>query len=128
MAKQNIRVKPIELDWSGWVSWNDLLRDARSLPSIERPDSRSGVYEVRYANSNKRLTIGKASNLRMRIKQALVKGKVPHSAGDQIRRKERLSHLVVRWAVTDRPAAAEEDLHIKYRRKYGALPKYVQHT
>lgn len=64
----------------------------------------------------------------MRIKQGLVKGKVPHSAGKRIRAQEDLSRLVVRWAVTDRPAAVEEELHKKYKAKFGELPKYTEHT
>jgi hypothetical protein len=30
--------------------------------------------------------------------------------------------------LTDRPAAAEEDLHKKYEARLGRLPKYTEHT
>jgi len=86
------------------------------------------IYEVRYADTEERLTIGKASDLRMRIKQGLVKGKTPHSAGNKIRDSEDTSKILVRWAITNRPAAAEEELHKRYVKKFGKLPKYVQHT
>jgi excinuclease UvrABC nuclease subunit len=92
------------------------------------PNRQPGVYEVGYADADERLTIGKASDLRMRVRQGLVKGKVPHSAGDKIRAREELSRLVVRWAVTSRPAAAEEELHHRHKARFGRLPQYVSHT
>ena len=57
-----------------------------------------------------------------------MKGKLPHSAGKKIRKKEVLLNLEVRWAESDRPSAVEEELHRQYRSKYGELPKYVSHT
>ena len=92
------------------------------------PNGKTGVYEVKYKDKNERLTIGKASDLRMRVKQGLVRGKTPHRAGEAIRTKEDLSQLVVRWARAERPAAVEEELHRKYRKRFGRLPKYVHHT
>ena len=38
------------------------------------------------------------------------------------------SKIVVRWAVTDRPSATEEDLHKRHVEKHGRLPKYVKRT
>ena len=64
----------------------------------------------------------------MRIKQGLVKGKAPHSAGDRIRAKEDVSKIVVRWAITNRPPAVEEEMHKKHLNRFGKLPKYVKHT
>jgi len=64
----------------------------------------------------------------MRIKQALVKGKSPHPAGNKIRKNEDTSKIVVRWATTDRPAAVEEELHKRFLNKFGKFPKYVKHT
>jgi hypothetical protein len=75
-----------------------------------------------------RLTIGKASDLRMRIRQGLVKGKTPHSAGGGIRTEEDTSKIVVRWAITDRPATVEEELRKRHLDKFGRLPKYVEHS
>ncbi len=58
-----------------------------------------------------------------------MKGKIPHSTGEKIRKEEDTSKLVIRWAITDRPAAVEEYLHMRYREKNrGELPKYVEHT
>jgi hypothetical protein len=51
-----------------------------------------------------------------------VKGKPPHSGGHRIRELEDMSQLVVRWAVTDRPSAAEEELHRAHRARFGCLP------
>lgn len=128
MEDEVITIAPIRLRWSDWILWGDLKIDARHGGGIRVPSGISGVYEVKYGDTDERLTIGKASDLRMRIKQALVKGKVPHSAGKRIRAEEDLSKIVVRWAATDRPAAAEEELHKKYEEKFGKLPKYVEHT
>ncbi len=124
--KEIITIEPIQLEWSPWTPWPDLEADARgggaNLPT------RPGVYEVRYADAEERLTVGKASDLRMRVKQGLVRGRVPHSAGERIRAYEDTKRLLVRWAVTDRPAAVEEELHRRHRERFSRLPKYVQHT
>lgn len=128
MEKEILNIPTIELSWSDWVSWNQLFVDSRLGGGVAVPNGIPGVYEVRYRDSSERLTIGKASDLRMRIKQGLVKGKTPHSAGKAIRANEDLSKLEVRWAVSDRPSAAEEELHRKYIATFGRPPKYVQHT
>ena len=128
MEKEIINIEPIELAWSDWVSWNDLKIDLRYGSGVRVPNYWPGVYEVKYIDSEERLTIGKASDLRMRIKQGLVKGKVPHSAGKRMRTQEDVSKLVVRWAVTGRPAAVEEELHSRHESKFGKLPKYTKHT
>jgi hypothetical protein len=47
------------------------------------PNGIPRVYEARLAGAEERLTIGKASDLRMRIKQGLVKGETPHFTGDR---------------------------------------------
>ena len=62
----------------------------------------------------------------MRVRQGLVKGKVPHPGCARIRAEQDLAQLVVRWAQTDRPGAAEEELHRAYRMKFGRLPEYVR--
>lgn len=128
MEREEIRIPLIVLEWSEWVAWDDLKVDARHGGGVKVPNQKPGVYEVKYADAEERLTIGKASNLRMRIKQGLVKGKARHSTGKRIRANEDVSRIVVRWAVTDRPAAVEEELHRRYRAKFGRLPKHVKHT
>lgn len=127
MDVETINIPLIRLKWSKWIPWDNLKADARK-GGTKVPNKESGVYEVRYADTKERLTIGKASDLRMRIKQGLVKGKTPHSAGNKIRDSEDTSKILVRWAITNRPAAAEEELHKRYVKKFGKLPKYVQHT
>lgn len=125
--KEIIRIPEITLEWSDWYSWNDIIKDARK-GGIMMPNKKSGVYEVKYKDADKRLTIGKASDLRKRIRQGLVKGNTPHSAGKKIRKEEDTSNIVIRWAITDRPGAAEEELHRRHKEKFGELPKYVEHT
>ncbi len=127
-SKQTIKIPPIELKWSEWIPWDKLKIDARGITGIKVPNKKSGVYEAKFISAEERLTIGKASDLRMRIKQGLVKGKTPHSSGKRIRSNEDTSKIVVRWAITDRPAAVEEELHRLYRRKHGTLPKYTKQT
>lgn len=128
MEEQLIHIPPIKLEWSDWFPWGELKIDARGGGGIRVPNWVPGVYEVKYGDTEERLTIGKASNLRERIKQGLVKGMSEHSTGKRIRPQEDVSKLMVRWAVTDRPAAAEEELHRRYREGFGRLPKHTKHT
>lgn len=125
---QFIIIPPITLTWSAWYHWHHFLLDARSDPTGIRVPQAPGVYEARHAHTAERLTIGKAANLRMRIKQGLVKGKAPHSSGSNIRMLEDTADIVVRWAVTDRPSAVEEELHRQYREQFGRLPWYTERT
>ena len=121
---QRLTIPPIKLVWSEWVPWL-LLSKARH--GVIVPQTCAGVYEARLGGKEKRLTIGKSSNLRKRIRD-LVRENGKHSAGKNIRAKERPSKIEVRWAQTDSPAAAEEELHKLYRKKFGELPKYTQRT
>jgi hypothetical protein len=123
-----IKIPLIVLQWSNWIEWNRMLLDARIDPSGVSIPEKSGMYEAKLVNIEERLTIGKASNLRMRIKQGLVKGKVPHSSGKDIRYFENTSKILIRWAITDRPSAVEEELHKQYYSFYGKLPKYTDRT
>lgn len=126
---EEIHPAPIHLEWSDWYPWQSLESDARTSDAAAIPPRKPGVYEVRDTASNETLTIGKASDLRMRVQQALVRGQAPHSAGERIRKDYRdRSDLVVRWAITDRPAAAEEALHTRHKERFGRLPIYVHHT
>jgi len=127
MEKEIINIGSIVLEWSDWFSWSELKSDAIS-GGVRVPNYKPGVYEVKYRDSEKRLTIGKASDLRRRIKEHLLRDKGEHSAGKEIRAKENISKIVIRWAVTDRPAAVEEELHKKYQDKFGKLPKHTKHT
>lgn len=127
MEIQGICIPTIRLEWSEWLTWDKLLEDARS-GGVRIPNGKSGVYEARIKGEQERLTIGKASDLRMRIRQGLLKGKVPHSAGSRIRATEDTSKIEVRWAETNRPSAVEEELHKQYLARFGKWPKYTDHT
>ena len=127
METQDIYIPPIHLEWSAWVPWNELMKDARS-GGIRIPNGKSGVYEARLGHNLERLTIGKASDLRRRIRQGLIKGKAKHSSGERIRANEDIDKIEIRWAETDRPSAVEEELHKQYRARFGKWPKYTDHT
>ena len=127
-----IRIPPIALEWSRWHSWLDVEQDARYDGAVVVPDGQPGVYEVKLDGERKLLAIGRTNDLRMRIKQGLVRGKVPHSVGKKIRaaiKNDELhpSDIGIRWAVTDRPAAVEEELMMRHKGKFGGLPKYSKH-
>lgn len=125
-----LEIGTIVLEWSEWVPWLSLAIDNRGGMGVRIPNQISGVYEVRGSDSvdGERLYIGKAADLRLRVRQGLVKGKLPHSGGTRIRDTKDAAQLLVRWAVTDRPAAAEEELHRAYRLRFGHLPAYVTNT
>ena len=129
--EDTVKIPTIHLKWSKWHKWNVLKLDSRRDPNrgVRIPNKQPGVYEAVYEGEEKRLTVGKASDLRMRIKQGLIKGKVPHSTGERMKSENLdFSKIVVRGAVTDRPSAVEEELHKRHVEKYGELPKYVKRT
>ncbi len=128
MDVEVLNIPPIELRWSDWTKWDAIKAKATGGFGVQIPKKAPGVYEVKYVDAEQRLTIGKTSDLRGRIRDGLVKGNIPHSTGVQIRTSEDAKRLVVRWAVTDRPSAAEEELHKQYLKRFGAWPKYTQHT
>lgn len=124
---QVLTIPKVILEWSDWYSWSQIITDARS-GGISIPNKKPGVYEARLLNSDERLTIGKTSDLRMRVRQGLVKGKTPHSSGKKIRANEDTNSIEIRWAETERPAAAEEELHRQYKARFGQYPKHTDHT
>jgi hypothetical protein len=126
---RTITIPAVVLEWSAWHSWRMIAADARFAGGISLPHE-PGVYEARYeaSDTGERLHIGRASSLRFRGKGGLVKGAVPHSAGRSIRATEDVDRIVIRLAVTDRPAAVEEELHRQYRERFGTLPKHTRHT
>lgn len=127
MDQTVIDIPRIVLEWSEWYEWERIALDARSPAGVHMPRE-AGVYEARKRDTSIRLTIGKASNLRLRVRRGLVKGKVPHSAGERIRSLEDTSQIVVRWAVTDRDAAVEEELHRLHAAEFGRPPLYTRST
>jgi hypothetical protein len=129
METKVIDIPKIVLNWSDWVPWTELEEGALSKAGVRIPNRVPGVYEVRYLDSEERLTIGKTSNLRMRLRRGLIEGKSPHSAGKRIRENEETERLEIRWAESEWPSAAEEALHKEYRKKHNdRLPKHVIRT
>jgi hypothetical protein len=125
---QRLDLRAIELKWSPWHPWELLAADDRGGAGVPVPEGTPGVYEAVIEGEPERLAIGKASDLYERVKDSFVRGNHLHPAGEKIRANEDLSRVRVRWAITDRPAAAEEELHQQHRRRFGRLPKYVAHT
>ncbi len=124
-----LEIGTITLDWSDWMPWLDLLIDRRSGGGVLVPKT-PGVYEVKYTDHDggEQLAVGRAADLNDRV-GLLVRGNQGHSTGRRIReRGEDLSRLVVRWAGTARPGAAEEELHQAYRSKFGTLPTYTRNS
>jgi len=121
-----IELPRIHLAWFRWERWEDIAEHGVAIAKIPRGES--GVYEARLSNRDERLTIGRASDLRTRVVHGLVRGTMKHTAGDKIRAEEDLSQVVVRWARTDRPAAIEEELHLRHIAEFGRLPKHIVRT
>jgi hypothetical protein len=130
METQDIQIEKITMSWSEWYSFSNIAIDQRKS-KIKIPPS-AGVYEAILTDGcEERLTIGKANNLRHRIRQGLVKGKIPHSSGKRVRLNVKgmdFQNIQVRWAETIRPCAVEEELHKLYKNKFGCLPKYTMKT
>ena len=122
-----IQIPEIRLEWVNWVKWDDLKLDARKDREAPNPPAVAGVYEAKINDCDESLIIGRASNLRGRLKEGMVKGSVGHPPGKRLREKEvdNLSRVVVRWAETERPAAVEEYLLKKHQKEFKRLPKYV---
>ncbi len=124
MVKQEIKIPKIVLEWTEWTNFESIENiDKDLLPKKE------GVYEVKLKQDDIMLTIGKSTNLRKRIRRGLVLGKVSHSTGKLIRKNEDISDVVVRWALTEKCCAVEEELHTQYKRDHNnQLPRYTKRT
>jgi len=55
MEKQITSISCIALEWNDWVWWNELKVDARK-DGIKVPNKAPGVYEVKYRETEERLT------------------------------------------------------------------------
>ena len=121
-----LQVPPIHLPWSPWERWEDIFEHGWAI--IDLPFGKAGVYEARLEDHEERLAIGRAGDLRKRVMLGLVRGTTDHPAGQKIRKHENVYQILIRWAVTDRPAAAEEELHHRHIARFGRLPKYTGHT
>ncbi|MBM3477429.1 MAG: hypothetical protein FJX75_29515 [Armatimonadetes bacterium] len=123
---ENLELPPLVIQWFPWERWEDLVEYGEAI--VDLPGIKSGVYEAGYGHSQERLTIGRANNLRLRVLHGLIRGTSQHTAGREIRKHEDLSRVCVRWGLTRRPAAAEEELHRLHIEKWGRLPKYTVRT
>ena len=121
-----IKIPEITLEWSEIYSYDEIKKHVRD-GGVNIP-KRSGVYKILDENGEI-LHIGRASNLRNRIKQGFVKGKTLHST-----RKRMLENgvdfkkLKIQWALTDWPNSVEEYLHKKFKEEKGKLPKFTKVT
>lgn len=113
---REVHIEPIILDWSEWHSWRDVARQDGAVV----PCDQEGVYEAKISGRKERLAIGKAKDLRMRVKQGLMGGDL---AGEDLGEGD---DVVVRWAATERPAAVVEELRIRHKGRFGELPKYTR--
>ena len=119
---REVHIEPILLEWSEWHSWRDVERDAREGGAVA-PCEQAGVFEAKISGRKERLAIGKAKDLRKRVKQGLMGGKAGDPAGEDLGAGD---DVVVRWAVTERPAAVVEELQIRHKGRFGELPKYTR--
>ena len=116
---REVHIEPIVLEWSEWHSWRDVERGDCAVAPCEQ----AGVYEAKISGRKERLAIGKAKDLRARVKQGLMGGKAGEPAGEELGADE---DVVVRWAATERPAAVVEELCIRHKGRFGELPKYTR--
>jgi len=121
-----LELEPILLEWFRWHRWVDLAEHGAAI--LELPFIFPGVYEARLKRDERRLTIGRAMSLGPRILYGLIRGSSRHPSGRKIRENEDVTKVLVRWAFTNRPAAAEEELHHRHFHKWGHLPKYTVRT
>ena len=127
---QTIEIPYISLTWSCWTPWSKVGQRVYE-GGANVPDA-PGIYEVKLKSQDERLTIGRATSLRRRVKQNLAKGKC-HPAGEKIAQDLASGILdtgdvIVRWAKTDRPAATEEALHKRHIHLFGDFPTYTEAT
>lgn len=124
--EQTIILGVIQLKWSDWITFEKVRIDNR-VSKLNLPKS-AGVYEVVMNVDDDRLTIGKTGNLCDRLK-CLIRGNDGHSAGKKIKGafpdEAMRSKFLIRFALTSRPAAIEEELHRLHKETYGILPRYT---
>jgi hypothetical protein len=116
--KQDLPIGTVTLDWCEWTAWPE-VREA-SIPW------EPGVYEVRHLNhpNSERLYIGMAKALQRRVYRGMIRNS--HHAAGTIPQDHESTQVLVRWAVTPRPAAAEEELIRAYIEQFGQLPQYAR--
>lgn len=129
---QTIKIEAV-LEWSDWHTWNKVKQSYEETGAGICPPDSSGVYEVRCAGEEMRLTIGMSGSfakqtLKGRIRKFVV-GTGEHSTRDRIKKdlgETGMQRLVLRWATTDWPAAVEEYLKHEHYKRFGGLPRYTK--
>jgi hypothetical protein len=125
METMILEIPPIMLEWSEWYSWDQFKQNQHANVSVP---TQPGVYEAKLIREEKRLTIGKSTNLSRRIVAGLIRGNIPHSAGERIRANETTSQILIRWAITEQISLVEAILHTKHIERFGILPIYTRQT
>ncbi len=121
-----LELEPIHLQWYDWERWDDIAEHGLAIVDVPRHTPR--VHEAMLEDEEERLTIGRTADLRHRVLNGLVRGTEANFAADKIRKHEDVHRIIVRWARTNRPAAAEEELHRRHIAQFGHLPKYTMRT
>lgn len=83
MSEQTVlEIGTITLDGSDWVPGVEILTDNRGGAGVSIPNVIAGVYEVHSIDNEPgdRVYIGRAGDLRLRVRQGLAKCKLPHLA------------------------------------------------
>jgi predicted GIY-YIG superfamily endonuclease len=125
LITQPVEIPVIVLHWSYPWRWEEIAGAREDSRDVDLPPEAPGVYDVRAKGRYETLYIGQTTDLMRRVYHALVKGILPHVAGEKIRENENLADLSVRWAYTDRPAAVEEELHRLHIETFGYPPTYA---
>lgn len=118
-------IPPIVLNWWFMEAWEDLAGLGEHADEVDMPPAAPGVYEVYRTGDPVPAYIGQSANLYKRVVGGLVRGIELHTAGQKVRESEDPADLTVRWALTDRPAAAEEELYRRNHELWGRLPAYA---
>lgn len=91
----------------------------------------SGIFAVRQRGLAERLLVGRAGDLRRRLKHALVESRRRRATDDELRTKEDLTRIEMRWALASAREAPfipwaeiEAELLRRYVAQFGQWPKY----
>jgi hypothetical protein len=108
------------IEWSDWVPWTSIPYITEIIP--EGP----GVYEVvrKSQADGKRLQIGKTIRLRVHLPDNLLGDLRESAVGGRIMAHEDVTHLLVRWAETQKHHATKRELVNLHLAQFGCYPEY----
>jgi len=121
-----LEIGTIHLRWSYLEQWEDLAGTGEHAAEVSLPPDEPGVYEVYRRGQPAPIYIGQSANLKRRIMNAMIQGTAIHQAGRKMRENEKPSELSIRWAPTERPAAAEEELYRLHAQMWGTPPEHAR--